>query len=127
MPSDDLKDAIVAEIAAAWPDRPTTMSIVLAVADTAAKIARERLVAKDAKTADRVALLRKAAEGRREYAAKIGEDQATMLTQAATLETAAKIMEGDDGPLYGLLPSWRWTDEMERNLHGRPDPAEDRP
>lgn len=50
MPSDDLKDAIVAEVAAAWPDRPTTMSIVLAVADSAVKVARERLDAKDTET-----------------------------------------------------------------------------
>lgn len=72
-------------------------------------------------TRDRIALVRCAAEGRREYAAGLGEDEANpalreqraaLLAAAAALESAAKIMEGDNGPLYGLLPSWRWTDEQ---------------
>jgi hypothetical protein len=81
----------------------------------------------DKKAMSRIALLRRAADGRREYAAGIDENETNLglreqrtalLTQAATLDSAVKIMEGDDGPLYGLLPSWRWTDEMERAVLG---------
>jgi hypothetical protein len=71
--------------------------------------------------AARIALLRLAAEGRAEYAKlQEGPAQAVLLAQAAALQSAADIMEGDDGPLYGLLPSWRWTDEMERALFAHP-------
>lgn len=80
---------------------------------------------------DRIALLRRAAEGRREYSAALREDEPNsalsgqrdaLLAQAAALESAAKIMEGDNNPLYGLVPSWRWTDEEVRALE-TPDPA----
>jgi endo-beta-N-acetylglucosaminidase D len=35
-----------------------------------------------------------------------------LLTQAAAFDNAAEIASGSDRPLYGLLPSWRWTEEM---------------
>ena len=64
--------------------------------------------------AERIALLRMAAAGRREYAEGQGIQSIKndLELQAVTLESAARIMEGSLTPLYGLLPSWRWTDEM---------------
>lgn len=72
------------------------------------------------------ALLRSVAAGRREYAAALAapieswaiEQRAALEAEAAAFESAAKIVEGDLGPLYGLLPSWRWTGEMTRRLDG---------
>lgn len=73
-----------------------------------------------------VARLRACAEGRREYLANLGitedhkevnpvlrEQARTLEIEALTLEAAAKIAAGDDGPRYGLLPSWRWTEGMD--------------
>ncbi|MDD4866186.1 MAG: hypothetical protein PHQ28_03370 [Mycobacterium sp.] len=72
--------------------------------------------------------LRKAAEGRREYAKSLRADMpdhAEMLVlQADTLDQAADIAEGDIRPLYSWLPSWRWTDEMTRALGDSPLAAE---
>jgi hypothetical protein len=74
------------------------------------------------------ATLRAAAEGRREYANGYGrepefDDVVAMLRlQADTLDAAALVAEGNLGPLYGWLPSWRWTDEMVAKLHDRPMP-----
>lgn len=45
------------------------------------------------------------------------EMRRTLEVEALTLEAAAKIAEGDDSPLYGLLPSWRWSPEMVARLH----------
>lgn len=70
--------------------------------------------------ADVAGLLRAAAAGRREYAdgtgdaAHLAEMRDTLLAQAATLDSAAQIADGDYRPLYGWLPSWRWTPEMGR-------------
>jgi hypothetical protein len=73
-------------------------------------------------------LLRACAAGRREYAASIPADVAKpslaesrrdLLAEATTLDTAARIVEGDTGPLYDLLPSWRWTPEMHAALDRR--------
>lgn len=65
-----------------------------------------------------VTLLRAVADGRREYARGAPDDmRSTLLTQAQAFELAARIVGGDTGPLYGLLPSWRWTDEMAESLH----------
>lgn len=71
-------------------------------------------------------LLRAAAAGRREYAgpereggsgnAKVDEMREVLLTQAATLDGAAKVADGDMGPLYGWLPSWRWTAAMDQRV-----------
>lgn len=74
--------------------------------------------------AEIAALLRTCAAGRTEYAGSypahavqaLREQRRTLETEAEVLESAAKIAEGDDGPLYGLLPSWRWTEDMERKL-----------
>lgn len=72
---------------------------------------------------DAAVLLRAAAAGRLEYATsfqaneenvRLREMRDALLTEAATLETAARIVEGDYRPLYGLLPTWRWTEQMDR-------------
>jgi hypothetical protein len=56
---------------------------------------------------------RKIAAGRREYAEGAPDNQRdVLLTQAAAFDNAAEIASGSDRPLYGLLPSWRWTEEM---------------
>ena len=66
-----------------------------------------------------VELLRLVAEGRREYAKPhdgtdgAGAQVAAFIrAEASDFDTAANIAEGSLLPLYGLLPSWRWTDEM---------------
>lgn len=62
--------------------------------------------------------LRAAAQGRREYADSHPRCEAwdrvveLLRMQADTLDQAARIAEGDLGPLYNWLPSWRWTPEM---------------
>lgn len=63
--------------------------------------------------------LRMAAAGRREYAANLtgargplGAAHTALLAQAATLEQAARVVDGDIRPLCGWLPTWRWTPEM---------------
>jgi hypothetical protein len=72
---------------------------------------------------DRVALLRLAAQGRRAYADECAEGdpvapdtRSALLLQAATLEQAAQIMEGEDAFLFSLLPERMWTDGMRRSL-----------
>jgi hypothetical protein len=59
-------------------------------------------------------LLRRAAAGRLEYLASCPGQAAreVLETEASTLRHAADVVEGDLRPLYGWLPSWRWTDEM---------------
>lgn len=69
-------------------------------------------------------LLRAAAAGRREYAQGCGDTDNTklqemhdaLLTQAATLDGAARVADGDMNPLYGWLPSWRWTSAMDQRV-----------
>jgi len=72
-----------------------------------------------------VARLRECAAGRREYLAGYAESEPnpvmreqrrTLEIEALTLEAAVKIAEGDASPLYGLLPSWRWSPEMEAEI-----------
>lgn len=73
--------------------------------------------APDTPPADVAALLRSAADGRREYAAGAPDrTSAVLLAEASTLDTAARIAAGDYGPLYDLLPSWRWTEEMHKRV-----------
>ncbi|MGI5247561.1 hypothetical protein [Dactylosporangium sp. CA-139066] len=64
--------------------------------------------------AEAARLLRQAAEGRLEYLASCPDQRArdVLETEASTLRHAADVVEGDLTPLYGWLPSWRWTDEM---------------
>lgn len=59
-------------------------------------------------------LLRQAAEGRLEYLAGCPnqKDRDVLETEASTLRHAASVVEGDLNPMYGWLPSWRWSDEM---------------
>lgn len=66
-----------------------------------------------------VARLTDCADARREVARSWPGDsrERVLLEQEAdTLDAAAKVARGELGPLYGLLPSWRWTEEMERQL-----------
>lgn len=65
--------------------------------------------------------LRAAAAGRREYAASGGLDHQVeaLHIEACALDRAADLVDGDDSPLYGWLPSWRWSQEMEDALYGR--------
>jgi hypothetical protein len=72
---------------------------------------------------DAAELLRAAAAGRRESAARCGgpgpreaEVREEFLAEAATLEAAARVVDGDLGPLYNWLPSWRWTPETVTQL-----------
>lgn len=76
------------------------------------------------------ALLREIAAGRLEYAAGYSHNEKnpalvaqkrSLEIEAATLEAAAKIAEGDSGPLYGLLPSWRWSEAMTAALYAKPE------
>ncbi|NAE18344.1 hypothetical protein [Enterococcus hirae] len=71
--------------------------------------------------AEIVTRLRSMAAGRREYA-RPGSPHGEVLEQeAAYYDDAADVAAGDLGPLYGALPSWRWTDEMEAALKGKSD------
>ncbi|MFY1595454.1 hypothetical protein [Micromonospora sp. WMMD737] len=77
-------------------------------------------VAVELVSAELAALLRSAAEGRREYArgAANQPDIAEVLDmQAATIDACAKVLLGDLGPLYDWLPSHRWTPEMTAHLY----------
>jgi len=69
---------------------------------------------------ERIALLRLAAQGRREYAKEAPDTwKETLESQAEALESAAQIMEGKLSPLFGLVPSWMWTEEMQKDLERR--------
>lgn len=76
------------------------------------------------------AMLRAAAAGRREYAENAPDPSRAVLEQeAATLESAARLADGDMEPMYGWLPAWRWTSEMfdappPAEGSGHPQPAE---
>ena len=64
------------------------------------------------------AVFRRVAAGRREYAKTAQMDYTArwLRHEADLFEAAALITEGDLKPLYGLLPSWRWDDEMNARL-----------
>lgn len=69
------------------------------------------------KPGDLAALLRYASEGRREYLRDVPDDMRPLVeVEVSTLESAAVVAEGRLDPLYGWLPSWRWTDEMTNRL-----------
>lgn len=68
-------------------------------------------------------LFRALAAGRREYTDRLdpadprqAEHRDDLLAEAATWDLAARIAAGDYGPLYDLLPSWRWTDAMHQRV-----------
>lgn len=67
-------------------------------------------------------VLRKCAAGRREYIRHLSRDKAMQEVvglldlQAETFESAARIAEGDTGPLYTMLPPYLWSDEMHAAL-----------
>ncbi len=66
---------------------------------------------------DLAGLLRYAAEGRREYLRDVPDDMRPLVeVEVSTLENAAVVAEGRLDPLYGWLPSWRWTEEMTAEL-----------
>jgi len=74
---------------------------------------------------DLAATFRYAAQGRREYLAGIPDDmRTTMEVEVATLEAAAMVADGRLDPLYGWLPSWRWTDQMQAALDESDQPKE---
>lgn len=59
--------------------------------------------------ADTATLLLLAAEGRDEYATLAPEPMRTTLRgEADILRSAARIAQGEDDPMYGLIPSWMW-------------------
>lgn len=62
------------------------------------------------------------AEGRAEYiqVAPDMQKKEALESEVATLWQAARIAVGDMQPLYGLLPSWRWTPAMNGALRGSP-------
>ena len=63
------------------------------------------------------AKLRWVAEGRRAYLAGMPDEVRPRLElEVAALETAARIVDGDIESLYGLLPTWLWTEEMHAKL-----------
>jgi hypothetical protein len=63
------------------------------------------------------AKLRWVAEGRRQYLHGMPDETRPRLElEVAALETAARIVDGDLEPLYGLLPTWLWTEEMHAEL-----------
>lgn len=67
------------------------------------------------------AKLRWVAAARRTYLDGMPADMRRLVElQVDTLEMAARIVEGDLEPLYGLLPSWLWTDQMHAALNGEP-------
>jgi hypothetical protein len=67
------------------------------------------------------ALLRRVAEGRREYAADAPDEmRAALLCEADAYDTAAKIAEGDVGAVLALIPSWQWTEAEERAVRLEP-------
>lgn len=67
---------------------------------------------------DRIAAdLRRAAEGRREYAERDADDAPFLLMEAGAYHTAAAITM-DRSHLLDVLPSWRWTGE-ERETPGK--------
>lgn len=86
--------------------------------------AATRFIEQDIRT--RIAAsLRRAAEGRREYAAGLGEDgtegktKATLLAAADAHDSSAHIAVDPRG-IMSVIPSWRWTDEEHASLKERP-------
>jgi hypothetical protein len=69
------------------------------------------------------AMLRRAADGRREYASSPGADdhsKAILQQSAEDYESAIRLIE-DPRTILMLIPSWRWTDEESRSVCGEAD------
>lgn len=67
---------------------------------------------------DLAALLRFAAQGRREYAASAPRAARALIEiEAGTLESAAQVAEGQVRPLIAWIPSWRITPAMHDYLY----------
>jgi len=80
----------------------------------AAEAGRERVIA----------LLRHAAEGRREYADRAvpgSQSHTLLLASAEGYEGAAQLIENPER-LLDLIPSWRWTDEEHASIR-KGDPS----
>lgn len=97
---------------------------------TADRIAQARADVRKETRAGIAKLLREVAEGRREYLGsyeknptnpRLRQMRDALVSEISLLEAAAKIAEGDTEPLYGLLPSWRWTDQMTAALYPKPE------
>lgn len=70
--------------------------------------------------ADPARLLRAAARGRRSYLDAAPDGTKRLLEiEIATIENAARVVEGDDGPLFSWLPSHLWTAEMTASLYAK--------
>ena len=68
---------------------------------------------------DLAALLRYAAQGRREYLHGMPADMLDLVeVEADTLDQAAIVADGRLEPLYGWLPSLRWTEQMRARWDG---------
>jgi len=72
------------------------------------------------------AKLRWIAEGRRAYLHGAPEDARRLIElQVSTIEQMAQVVDGDLEPLYGLLPSYLWTDAMDAALRDeKPEPGQ---
>jgi hypothetical protein len=75
---------------------------------------------------DLARLLRAIANGREEYASSIPESSTnpdmqwqreTLTTEAAAFRSAALLAEGHTDRVWGLLPTWRLTPEIEALAH----------
>lgn len=66
--------------------------------------------------ADIAAKLRRGAAGRREYAASTPPTAEILNQEAVVLDSAAIVAAGDLKPMFGWMPSWRWTPEMNEWL-----------
>lgn len=74
---------------------------------------------------DLARLLRIVADGREEYAGSLPgdasparrEQHAALHAEAAAFRAAAAITEGRTDSLLGLLPTWRFTPEVEELAH----------
>lgn len=128
-------DALGRAVVPTWDDEtPLTKKIWRGFRMDLARGYRLGLAAGEARgrtaaAADLAATFRSAAIHRREYMG-VGEKRHDELlsTEVVTLESAAKVADGDLGPLYMWLPSWRWTDEMNARLDARldaKDPTDD--
>lgn len=97
-----------------WEQVPeTNRKLMTAVADEVAA----HIIAQAAEK------LRSVAAGRRQYLNRMSTTEGNVAQYVAiedecrVMSLAADIVEGDLRPLFGWLPSWLWTDEMNATLN----------
>lgn len=72
-------------------------------------------------------VLREAARGRSQCLNDVPDDAACLLeVEIATIEACARVVDGDDGPLYVWLPLHLWSSEMQADPLARALFADDR-